>query len=46
MSIFFIGGVQLIMMGVLGSYIGRTYSEVQRRPLYIIESAVNKDLLP
>jgi polyisoprenyl-phosphate glycosyltransferase len=46
MSIFFIGGVQLIMMGVLGSYIGRTYSEVQRRPLYIIESLTNKKRLP
>jgi len=42
MSIFFMGGVQLIVMGVLGSYIGRTYSEVQRRPLYIIESVTNK----
>jgi polyisoprenyl-phosphate glycosyltransferase len=42
MSIFFIGGVQLVMMGVLGSYIGRTYAEVQRRPLYIIESTINK----
>lgn len=46
MSIFFIGGVQLIMMGVLGSYIGRTYSEVQRRPLYIIDSLTNKKRLP
>ena len=46
MSIFFIGGVQLIMMGVLGSYIGRTYSEVQRRPLYIIDSITNKKRLP
>jgi glycosyltransferase involved in cell wall biosynthesis len=45
MSIFFMGGVQLIMMGVLGSYIGRTYSEVQRRPLYIIESVTNKERL-
>jgi len=45
MSIFFIGGVQLIMMGVLGSYIGRTYSEVQRRPLYIIDSITNKKRL-
>jgi polyisoprenyl-phosphate glycosyltransferase len=46
MSIFFIGGVQLVMMGVLGSYIGRTYSEVQRRPLYIIDSLTNKKRLP
>lgn len=35
-SIFFIGGIQLIMLGVLGSYIGRTYTEVQARPLYSI----------
>jgi glycosyltransferase involved in cell wall biosynthesis len=35
-SIFFVGGVQLIMLGVLGSYIGRIYTEVQNRPLYSI----------
>lgn len=46
MSIFFIGGVQLIMMGVLGSYIGRTYTEVQRRPLYIIDSITNMKSAP
>ena len=37
-SIFFVGGIQLIMLGVLGSYIGRIYTEVQDRPLYGIES--------
>ncbi len=46
MSIFFMGGVQLVMMGVLGSYIGRTYSEVQKRPIYIIDSITNKKRLP
>jgi dolichol-phosphate mannosyltransferase len=35
-SILFIGGIQLIMLGVLGSYIGRIYAEAQNRPLYII----------
>ena len=40
-SIFFMGGVQLLMMGVLGSYIGRTYSEVQNRPIYIIKNSTN-----
>lgn len=37
-SIFFVGGIQLIMLGVLGSYIGRIYTEVQGRPLYTIDS--------
>lgn len=36
-SVLFVGGVQLIMLGVLGSYIGRIYTEAQNRPLYIIE---------
>lgn len=37
-SILFIGGVQIIMLGVLGSYIGRIYTEAQHRPLYIIDT--------
>lgn len=39
--VLFIGGIQLAGLGVLGEYIGRVYNEVRRRPLYIIESAVN-----
>lgn len=35
-SILFIGSIQLIMLGVLGSYIGRIYTESQDRPLYFI----------
>lgn len=35
-SVLFIGGIQLIMLGVLGSYIGRIYTETQNRPLYMI----------
>jgi len=39
--VLFMGGVQLTAVGVLGEYIGRIYDEVRRRPLYIIEHAVN-----
>jgi dolichol-phosphate mannosyltransferase len=35
-SVLFIGGVQMVMTGVLGSYIARIYSEVQGRPLYLV----------
>ena len=37
-AMFFLGGIQMIMLGVLGSYIGRTYSQVQNRPLYGVAS--------
>lgn len=39
-SIFFVGGIQLLMLGIFGEYLGRTYQEVQRRPLYIVRERV------
>jgi dolichol-phosphate mannosyltransferase len=39
-AILLVGGMQLVMLGILGSYIGRIYTESQNRPLYIIESII------
>ena len=42
-SILFIGGIQIVMLGVLGSYIGRIYTEVKDRPLYGIAKIYKKE---
>ena len=42
--ILFIGGVQLLCMGIIGQYLAKTYMEVKRRPHYIIAEASDKDI--
>ena len=42
-SIWLIGGIQLLSLGVVGEYIGKIYNETKRRPRFIIESVLNKD---
>jgi hypothetical protein len=41
--IFFLSGIQLFCIGILGQYLSKTYMEVKRRPIYVIgESNIDK----
>jgi dolichol-phosphate mannosyltransferase len=42
-SILFLGGVQLISIGILGEYIGRIYEEIKQRPLYVVQDKLGID---
>jgi glycosyltransferase involved in cell wall biosynthesis len=49
--ILFLGGIQLVCIGLLGEYVGRIYDEVRRRPLFLIQQlhrsdGVSKSALP
>lgn len=39
-SVYFLGGIQLLVLGIIGEYLGKTYKEVQRRPLYFVSEAL------
>ena len=41
-SIWLLGGIQLLGLGIIGEYIGKIYNETKRRPRFIIESVLNK----
>ena len=44
MVILFLGGIQLLVLGIVGEYIARIYDDVKGRPNYIIEQSMNIDV--
>ncbi len=44
-AVFFLGGLQILMLGVLGEYLWRTFDQVRGRPLYFVEETQSDDLV-
>lgn len=43
--VLFLGGVQLVSIGIIGEYLGRMFDETKNRPLYLIDQMVSSDML-
>jgi glycosyltransferase involved in cell wall biosynthesis len=42
LSIYLLGGIQMVFLGIVGEYIGKIYMEVKRRPRYFIEGVIDE----
>jgi len=42
-AVTFLGGIQILAIGIVGSYVGQIFNEVKGRPLYVIESEIGLD---
>jgi len=43
-SLYFLGGIIIAILGILGVYLGKTFDEVRRRPLYIVQQTTFEDV--
>ena len=43
LPMYFLGGIQLLSIGIIGEYIGKIYKEVKHRPRYIVEKKIGKE---
>jgi dolichol-phosphate mannosyltransferase len=40
-SLYFLGGVIIFVLGIVGLYVGKSFQEAKKRPLYVVQDAVN-----